>query len=1026
MAWLLQRWIAFQQERRLLFAAALAALVGVGAYFAVTSEIEAFPDVTNVQVQVITLYPGKAAEEVERRVTVPVELATNGVRGLVNRRSVSLFGLSVVTLTFDDDVVMRQARVDVGSRLSDADLPDGVKPSLSPESTPVGEIYRYTLEGDLPADELRLIEDWTLEREFKTIPGVADVVSFGGPTRTVEVRLNPLRLASLGLSSSDVAQALGQNHANAGGGLLTHGQEAYVVRSLGLLEGPESLEAAVVGTKGRNVPIHVRDIGRVVIGHQMRLGQVGRNDEDDSVEGIVLLRKGADTLATCALIRERVAALNERLAPLGVKLSPYYDRTDLIRRCSRTVLHNVLVGIALVCLLLTLGFGLECWPLVLAVALIIPFALAAAFAGMRLFGVTPNLISLGAVDFGIIVETAIFAAESVLLSLRRGERGRAALTVALGEVLSPAFLCAFLLVIAFVPILSLQRVEGRIFRPLGVTLVSALIGGQLGALIFVPLLSRLVAAGPHGHGPLEKHFDRTLAWFGSLGRRLAALKRPASAVGGSLAVALALLLWGLGSEFLPALNEGALYIRATGPATLSREAAVDLAREIRTRLRRIPEVTDAVSQIGRPDDGTDVNGFDNIEVHVNLVDPLEWKSARTIDGFIERAKKELEGVQGVDFNFSQPIKDNVDEAISGVKGELVVKIVGPNLEELQRLADEVARVVARVPGAEDVAAERIMGQPELRFTMNRDMLARYGLRVADAEDALETALQGKLSTRLIDEQGRAVEVRIKPDLPENPTRADLASLAVPTADGARVPLGDVTVPTLQEGVTRVYREDGNRRVAVKTSVRGRPVVQFVRDASARLTRELKLPKGYRVEWSGSFENAQRASRRLMVIVPLCLAVMLVLLHTWFGDWNSVGLLLWELPFSALGALAALRLAGLNLSVSAAAGGIVLIGISLLTGMMLLSSARRGGSAWSGLRESGRGILLSSGVAIVGLIPAALSHGIGAETARPFAVMILGGLVTSLLGTLAVLPALIERAGRRRADAAPLVPAEAAK
>ena len=1004
----LERWLEFQRRQTVLVLACLAALSGFGVWVVFQSEVEAFPDVTNVQVQVITQYPGKAAEEVERRVTVPLEVATNGLRGLINQRSISLFGLSVITLTFDDDVAVRQARLDTAQRLTEADLPEGLKPALSPESTPVGEVFRYTVNGDLPIDELRLIEDWTLEREFKSIPGVADVVSFGGPTRTVEIRLDPLRLSALGLSASDVAQALGQNHANAGGSIVTHGQEAFVVRSLGLYENAESLEAAVVGTRGRGVPIRVRDIGRVRIGQRMRLGQVGIDDTDDAVEGIILLRKGSEALKTCAQIRDKLQALNAALASRGVRLEPYYDRTDLIRMCSRTILHNIAVGIGLVCLLLGLGFGAAYWPMILAVALVIPFALLTAFVGLRWAGVAPNLISLGAVDFGIIVETAIFAAEAAIFALRRRDASQAALTESLKEVIGPALVCALLLVIAFVPILSLQRVEGRIFKPLGLTLISALVGGQLGALLFVPLFSLLVPRGPQSPSLLDPWIEAALSRAQRAGHRLSGLPRLPWAAGAAAAALLGLLALGLGREFLPQLNEGALYIRATAPATISREAAVELAHEIRLRLRRIPEVTHAVSQIGRPDDGTDVNGFDNIEVHVDLLPPGQWRSARSIDGFIAEAQKQLADIPGVDFNYSQPIKDNVDEAISGVKGELVAKVTGPDITVLQGLADRIAELVRGLPGAEDVAAERLLGQPELRFTMNRDMLARYGLRVVDAEDALETALLGKDATKLVDEQGRMVDVVVRPDLPDAPTRADLAGLSLLTPDGARVSLSDVAWPGMAEGVARVYREQARRRVAVKTSVRGRPVVDFVADADSLLARRLKVPSGYSVQWSGSFENAQRAGLRLAVIVPLCVAAIVIVLFAYLQSWPAVGAVLWEAPFSLLGGLAALRLAGLNLSISAAAGAIVVLGVSLLTGMMLLEGWLHHRDPWAALKEEGRGILLSSGVAIVGLIPAAFSRGIGAETARPFAVMILGGLASSLVLTLLLLPALLSK------------------
>lgn len=1004
----LRRWVAFQQNQKVLFLSVVLGVVCFGGVTAYHSQIEAFPELTNVQVQVITQLPGKAAEEIERQITVPLEVATVGTPGLINQRSISLFGLSVITLTFDDNVQLRQARIDVAQRLGDADIPEGVKPGLSPESTPTGEIFRYTVQGNLPLDELRLIEDWTLEREFKSIPGVADVVSFGGPSRTIEVRLDIPRMAALGLTPHAVAEALGQNHANAGGSLVTHGDEAFVVRSLGLYERPEDLEAAVIGTKANNIPIRIRDIGNVRLGHRMRLGQVSRDSDDDVVEGIISLRKGYDTLGTCRQIRDKIASLNDAGLPPGVKVVPYYDRTDLIQISSHTVFHNIVFGILLVCVILMLGFGRSYLPLIVAVALIIPFALLTAFVGMKVWGTTPNLISLGAVDFGIIVESAIFAAEAVILTVKEKKSNSAdTLADALATVMGPALLCATLLIIAFIPILSLQRVEGRIFKPLGITLVSALIGGQLGALFFIPFFSTWIPLQSAKPSHLDQIFEWVLVRCGKAATRLARIKRLPLIAGVSFLALFLLLLTGLGREFLPQLNEGALFIRATAPTTISRETASDLAHGIRKRLKTIPEVTDVVTQMGRPDDGTDINGFDNIEFHVNLVNPKKWKSARTIEEFIAEAKGKLQDIKGVDFNFSQPIKDNVDEAISGVKGELVVKIFGPKLENLQTYADQIADVLKKTPGADDVAAEQLLGQPELRFTMNRDMLARYGLRVTDGEEVLETALLGKLAAKMVDEQGRTIDVLVKPDIPENPTQSILSSLPVLTPDGAKIPLGDVSTPQLVGGVSRIFREYGKRRIAVKLSVRGRAVVDFVQDARRAIAESVKLAPGYRTQWSGAFENAQRAGRQLVTIVPLCILIIVIILYSWFGSWRTVGYILWEIPFAAVGGFAALRMMGLRLSISAAAGAIVLIGVSFLTGMMLISGWLHSRSAPQALKKEGKGILLSSAVAIVGLIPAAFSHGIGAETARPFAVMILGGLITSLTFTLTILPALIE-------------------
>ncbi|MGZ3743370.1 MAG: efflux RND transporter permease subunit, partial [Pseudobdellovibrionaceae bacterium] len=862
------------------------------------------------------------------------------------------------------------------------------------------------LKGNFPVDELRLIEDWTLEREFKSIPGVADVVSFGGPTRTIDVKLDVTRLRALGLTVSNVAQALGQNHANAGGTMITHGEEGYIVRSIGLYEKPENLEAAVVMTQ-KNVPVRVRDIGQVQVGHKPRLGIVGHNEDDDVVEGIILLRQGADSLETCKQIREKIENLNASVLPKGANIQTYYDRTDLIRRSSKTVFHNVIFGIILVCLVLWFGLGVRYWVMTLAVGLIIPFSLLMVFIGLKIFGFTPNLISLGAVDFGIIIETAIFSAEAVIVALSAvKERRSLKADEVFANILGPALLCALLLVIAFIPILSLQRVEGRIFRPLGITLVAALLGGQIGTFIFIPLASLLSPLGSASVSRADLFFEKLLQYCYSIGQKVLKQKNLYLKVSGILAIAIGLLVFNVGREFLPNLNEGSLYIRVTAPPTISIDAAAELAAKIRSTLKSIPEVVNVVSQTGRPDDGTDVNGFDNIEIFVSLKPPEDWKSAKTLDGFVKIAQEKLKDVEGVEFNFSQPIKDNVDEAISGVKGELVVKVFGPQLPELQQIGNSIESILKKIPGAEDVASEQLLGQPELRFNMDRNLLARYGLRVTDAEDVLETALMGKTAAKMTDDQGRNVDIVVKPDLPENPNINILSSLPVISPDGVKVPLGEVTSANLVEGVGRVYRETGARRIAVKCSVRGRDVVGFVQEAMAKISKEFKLPARYHMQWSGSFENAERASQQLMLVVPVCMLTMVVLLYTWFGQWSYVGYLLWQIPFSSLGGFLFLKLFGLNFSISAAAGAIVLIGVTFLTGMMLISEWIQCGDIWHALKEKGRSIIISNGVAIIGLVPAAFSQGIGSETAKPFAVMILGGLTSSLILSLLVLPALI--------------------
>lgn len=1005
---LLLRWFQFQKESLVLFLFLVLCVSGYGVYIAFNSEIMAFPEFTNVQVQIQTLYPGKAAEEVERLVTIPLEINTRSIPGLINSRSISEFGLSVITLTFDDDVPSWKARTDTNIYMANATLPSGISPGLSADSTPLGEIYRYTLEGDLPVNEKRMIQDWTLERAFKSIPGVADVVGFGGPTRTIEVKIDIPRMKSLGLSIAQIAQNLGANHANSGGSIITHGQESYVVRSIGMYQDPVDLENAVIATQG-TTPIRVRDVGMVNIGNHIRLGMVGRDHEDDVVEGIVLLRQGANTLRTCALIRDKVEELNENILPKGAKLVKYYDRTDLIKRSSRTVFQNVIFGIVLVCVVLILGFGIEYWAMSAGVAFIIPFALLMAFVGLRLCGYNPNLISLGAVDFGIIVETAVFGAEALHVSLsRQKKKDDEANALALSEVLGPALLCAFLLLIAFIPILSLQRIEGRMFRPLGITLVSALVGGQLGAFIFLPLAASWAPIGAKStksdaffHWILER-CNRIMLWFNQF--------KHIGWIAGIVIVAILVVLnWGLGKEFLPTMNEGNLWVRITTPKTISREESMRIVHEIRERFFQIPEVKIVISQMGRPDDGSDVNGFDTTEFHVDLGDPEDWKSAKTIDGFIEESKEKMKGLPpGVDFNYSQYIKDNVDEAISGVKGELVCKISGSKLEELQKIADQIEGIIHTVPGAEDVLAEHILQQPELQYVMDHRALDRYGIQASTAEDVLESSLSGKWATQMVDDQGRYVDVLVKPNLPAHVTENMLNAIPVLSPTGAEIPLGEVTHPILKEGVSAIYREEGERQIAVKCSVRSRAVIEFVKEADEKIRKQIKLPPHYRIWWAGSFENAIRAQRQLSIIVPVCMLAMIIIIYTWFNDWRLLAILLWEIPFATLGGLAALRLVGLNLSISAAAGGIIRIGVSFLTAMMLISAFIKTKDASRALMDKGRSILISNGVAIIGLVPAAMSHAIGSETARPFAVAILGGLVVSMTLSLTLLPVFLKR------------------
>lgn len=985
-------------------------VVGLMAYFSYTayqSEIQAFPEFTNVQVKVITLFPGKAAEEVERFVTRPLETATSGLPGLMNSRSVSLFGLSAITLTFDDNTLSRQARLDTQQRLRDANLPEGVQAELEPDASPLGEIYRYVIQGDLPVDELRMIQDWTIERELKGIPGVTDVVTFGGPTRTLNIRLDPKKIWQYNLSVEEVAQRLSQNNLNAGGGFIRRGEEAYLVRALGLYDSPESLLNAIVAKRG-GAPLRVRDVGSVEFGHLPRLGQVGFGDRNDVVQGIVLMRRGEDSLRTLERVKEGIDRLNENL-PKGVKIVKTYDRSELITRSTGTVVHNIVFGAGLVVTILLLAFGIKPWPLTLAVLLIIPISLLAAVFGVIQAGYVPNLISLGAVDFGIIVETAILASEALIAGLAlQKTRDDRFIARTLADVFGPSLICALILIVAFIPIISLQQIEGRIFRPLGITLVSAVIGGQISAMLLIPWFARWMTPGQKEKTLFHRLSDHIIEkglWLGQALAQLIQFPRLISAA--VFGIVITLLFISAGKEFLPDLNEGSIWVRGRAPSTISMEKSAEIANEVRRRLREIPEVTTVVSQVGRPDDGTDSAGFDNIEFSVGLTPPETWKTARNIPGMIKACQKKLEGLEGVEFSFSQYLKDNIDEAVSGVKGELDFKIFGPDLKVLQQKAFEVAALLRSIPGAAEVSPQILTGQPEFRVEMIHSSLADLGVDVANAHVLVESAIRGREAGQILDPQNRVINLFVYPHQAPNLTATELMELPLSTNTGSKVTLNDVAKLKTIEGVARIFREKGERRVAITLSVRDRDVVSFVNEATQKIKQQLNLGEAYHFQWAGSFQNAGRAGQRLMLVVPLCFLTILLILRSWFNSWKKSLLLLWQIPFALLGGLALLDLAGLNLSISAAAGAIVLCGVSFLTGMMILTEFIKTGSAQSAVRNKGFGVVVSNAVAIIGLIPAAISTGVGAEISRPFALMIVGGLCTSLIFSLSLYAVLLE-------------------
>ncbi|HWX23062.1 MAG TPA: CusA/CzcA family heavy metal efflux RND transporter [Candidatus Binatia bacterium] len=986
--------------------------------------VEAFPDVSNMSVQVITLFPGHAAEEVERLVTIPIESQMNSVPKLVSLRSISLFGLSQVTLVFEDGAEPDYVRNQVFQFLSSVALPTGAQASLSPNATPIGEIYRYTLKAPkgYPAVELKALEDWVVERKLRTIPGVVDVVGFGGPTKQYQVQVDPAKLKSYNLSLQQVFTALANGNRNAGGSYVEHGSEMYVVRGLGFVRDPADIGAIAVDSRN-GTPIHIRDIGTVTIGNAIRLGRVGMlfktpngiSDDDDAVQGIVIMRRGENPRDVLEGIHAKVQEINRHYLPPGIRMLPHYDRTELIHRTLHTVRKNMLEGIALVILVLLLFLGLGNYRTALVVALAVPVSLLGAYLILDLRGIPANLISMGAIDFGIIVDSAVVIAENLIRILHeRKEKSPSlpgAIIESVREMGRPILFSKAILLTAFIPVFTLQRVEGRIFRPMALTLTYALVTGTIFAVFIVPaLLSLVLRRGPHQED----------SW---IVRRLLQLYRPMlnfalgrrKLIFGAAAFVLlsgGLAYYWIGSEFLPKLDEGALWVRIFMPKSISPSEATKIVDNVRHRLASFPETENVLSQLGRPDDGTDINGFDVCEFNVNLKPRTEWKTAPNREGLVDAMAKKLAEIPGLDSQFSQYIEDNVNEAVSGIKSELAIKLYGEEPEKLQEYADKIADAISTVPGAKDVGTDRFTGQPQIQITVDRGAIARHGVSVSDIQSVIETALGGSAATQVLEgERSFDLVVKLTPKAVSD--LDSIRNIPVFGANGERLTLGALTSVEVRSGLAKIMREGNERRIAIKLSVRGRDLGSLVREAEEKAYAAVKLPPGYHMVWTGAFENEQRAVRRLAVVVPITIVAIFFLLFTAFDSGKFASLILLNVPFAAVGGLLALLLVGLDLSVSAMVGFIALFGVSIQSGVLLVErirDLRRLGrpvrdAVIEGSVSRVRPVMMTSLMAALGLLPAAISTGVGAETARPFAVVIIGGLVTATLLTLLLLPVL---------------------
>jgi len=1019
--------VDFALNRRF-FVLALAMLLFVWGIVSFHSlPIEAYPDVANNYVTVITQWPGRAAEEVEQQVTIPIEVVMNGLPHLEHLRSTSIFGLSSVMLIFDDDSENDWNRQKVLERLSQVNLPQNLQPAIGTDWSPVGQIYWYTLRSTNPKYdlmELTSLQDWVLEKQFKTVPNVVDVSSFGGLTREYQVRIDPNRLVAYGLTIGQVEQQLANNNVNAGGGFIEEGLQQVNVRAIGLVSTAHDIGQTVLRAQN-GTPIRVSDIAEVTQGPKVRLGQIGKTihradghlaNNDDVVEGIVLLRKGAESDSTLKGIEAKVAELNAHLLPPGVTIVPHLDRSDLVHYTTHTVLHNLTEGIVLVVVVLFVFLGNVRGAVI--VALTIPFSLLFASICLDLRHIPANLLSLGALDFGMVVDGAVVMVENIVRHLGRPDGGRPLverIREAAHEVQRPVFYAIGIIITAYLPIFTLQQVEGRLFKPMAWTVAFALLGALMFSMLIAPVLASLLfrSGVTEWHNPmlvfLRDRYRSTL--------HRAIEHRWTVFVGAAACLACTIVLAAsgvIGSEFLPHLDEGAIWVRGTLAPSTGQTEGVRLMRQARLILASFPEVTVSVSQVGRPDDGTDVTGFFNTEYFVDLKPKDEWRPVfhQNKDELIAAMDRELEKLPGVLWNFSQPISDNMEEAVSGVKGELAIKVYGDDLRTLERVGDQIVGTMRTIPGVQDLGLFRVIGQPNLNLVVDRQAAARHQINVSDVQDAIQTAVGGAAFSQVLDgEQHYDLVMRYLPQYRDTADAIERIRLVSPV--GERVALSQLCRVSTADGANEIYREGNSRYVAIKYSVRGRDLGSTVEEAIRKVDRQVKLPSGYRIDWAGEYASQQRSQRRLMVVVPITILIILIILYTMFNSFKWAQLMLVNIAMAPLGGLLALWLTGTHFSVSSGVGFLALFGVSVQTGVIMLEYINqlraRGHSIADAACEGAilrlRPIMMTTLVATLGLLPAALSHGIGSDSQRPFAIVIVGGLVVGMVINLIVLPTL---------------------
>ena len=1005
--------IEFCVRKRLPVLAITGAIAAYGLRAYLQLPVEAFPDVTNLQVQVIAQLPGLAPEEIERQVTVPIERALNGTPQMVLMRSESLFGLSLVTLTFDDDADPFRSRAIVTEKMQTADLPQGVELKLAPDDTPLGEVYQFHVVSDRHTDEeMRSELEWTISRILRQVPGVADVVTFGGYLREIHVEVDPSRLLAHDLTPTDVTTALAQSNRNVGGGFLVHGDQQLTIRGVGYLLDPRDIKAVVLKSD-KGTAVTIGDVSRVTLSHMPRLGNVGYDLDNNVAEGFVLMRRGENPSVVLEGVHAKVDELNAGILPKGMRIEPFYDRTTLVDHTLATVHHNLLFGALLV--ISVVWLFLRSLKSSLIVASVIPLALLTAFIGLTLIHLPANLISMGAVDFGILVDGAVVLAENILheAGAEKPKRRRDLLALIVRSAIAvarPTFFAMAIIIAALIPVFTLQRVEGRIFRPLSLTYSFALFGALLFALTVVPALCGVVlrvkdteVKEPALLIRLRQQYVKTVAWLA--GHRIVV----AGAVA-VLLVATGIVGMRLGSEFLPELDEGDLVIFVEMPPSIALDRGTEVLTEVRRRLLKFPEVLETMSEQGRPEDGTDDEGVNMSETFVHLAPKEQWRRGWDKDQLIEAMRASLVEIPGVDYNFSQPIKDNVEEAVSGVRGQVVLKVFGTDLDVMKATLEKCLAALRKLPGVVDLDLYRDASIPQLQIVLDRAVLARAGINVGAAQDVVRTALGGDVPTEYWQNE-RPVPVRVIFPAGERDDEERIGNILVPSADGGHVPLREVARIEKATGRAAINRESNSRVLALKFNIEGRDMGSVVADAMDLVKREVQVPDGNFLVWGGEFENQKRAMARLAVIVPLSFLVVFALLYTALGSVESAFTVLVVAPLAMSGGVFGLAFAHIPLSVSAAVGFIALLGQVCLASLLVVSAVderRRDGedlltALAHGAASRFRAVLMTAMLAILGLMPMALSRGVGSETQRPFAVVIITGLITAVAVTLFVLP-----------------------